>query len=197
MTLMTRDRVAPLVLTCALAACMHNFDAFEPAPDATAPPSDANAPDAGGSDVGPTDGTTDDPAPSDAPSDSTAPCTETGAIALNGHCYFLTTASASWDTSRATCVAAGAHLVTIASASEQAAIEALAPTKDRWIGLSRPVGSPARDASYVWITGEPRTYTNWDSGEPNGSGECVRLRVGGRWAGNICASAVAAICERD
>jgi hypothetical protein len=49
----------------------------------------------------------------------------------------------------------------------------------------------------VWITGEPRTYTNWGYREPNGSGECVRFSAGGRWSDNACATSLAAICERE
>jgi hypothetical protein len=193
MTMIAR-RVAPLAFM--LAACTHDFDVFEPIGEGGAP--EASAPDAATADAAeasPADTSPSDSA--DAPSEASPACAEAGAITFGGHCYFATPAAAAWDASRTTCSSAGAHLVTLGSAAEETAVLALAPTKDKWIGMSRPVGSPPKDASYVWVTGEPRTYTDWDQGEPNGSGECVRLRAGGKWTDNSCGSSLVAICERE
>jgi hypothetical protein len=195
---MAMRRAVPLVLTCAMAAaCTHDFDVFEPGPNGGGAPTDGQAGDGARLDSGaPADSPTTDGSGPEAATDGTGGCAGAGSITFGGHCYFLGS-PASWDASKGACTSAGAHLVTIGSSQEQDALNGLAPTQDRWIGLSRPVGSQPRDSSYVWVTGEARTYTNWEFGEPNGSGECARLRPGGRWADNTCSTALAAICERE
>src|SRR5262249_16994852 len=127
------------------------------------------------------------------------PCTESRAVKLNGHCYFATTGRSSWDDSKAACAAASAHLVTITSTEEQNVVSGLASNQDRWIGLSRPVGSPMMPTSYVWITGEPVSFTSWDTtlGEPNYTGECVRVRSPASWADYACLNLFMAVCERE
>jgi hypothetical protein len=99
--------------------------------------------------------------------------------------------------SSTTCQAAGAHLVSIGSAEEQAAVAAISSNQDRWMGLSRPTVSLPLVASYVWVTAEASTYAHWASGEPNGSGECVRIQQQGTWADNSCSTLALAICERE
>lgn len=95
------------------------------------------------------------------------------------------------------CQAAGAHLVTIESTEEQTAVAAIAPNQDRWIGLSRPAGSAMMASSYAWITAEPASYAHWGLGEPNFTGECVRMMQGGTWADNPCTTSYNALCERE
>jgi hypothetical protein len=92
----------------------------------------------------------------------------------NGHSYFLT-APGTWDETEAEAVLAGGHLVTINDAAENAWVAATfvdpIPSGSRWIGLYQLPGSPEPDGGWVWISGEPVTYTNWDIGEPsNGDG---------------------------
>lgn len=58
------------------------------------------------------------------------------------------------------------HLVTITSASENAFVGALSSVDFRpWIGLT----DKDVEGTFAWVTGEPVVYTNWSSGEPNGS----------------------------
>jgi hypothetical protein len=52
-------------------------------------------------------------------------------------------------------------------------------------------------SAYVWVTGEAVGYTHWAQGEPNFSGECVRIQTTGTWADNQCTNSAYAICERD
>lgn len=130
--------------------------------------------------------------------DTAVPCTETGAKTYLGHCYFPTAGTLSWDAAKAACVAASAHLVSITSAGEQAVVAGV-KSGDRWIGLSRPVGSPTGASSFTWVTAEAVTYTNWDTaaGEPNGSGECARLNAASLWADRACNNKLFAVCERE
>jgi hypothetical protein len=136
------------------------------------------------------------------------PCTESGAIQAQGHCYFALSTSQSWDAALAACKAANAHLVTINGAIEQTTVATLLPNQERWIGLRRPHGSLVSDVSYTWSTGEPRSFQDWSTAkkEPDGScptcsggtsAECVRMIADGTWADDACGVSHPALCERD
>jgi len=176
--------------------CTLDFDRFRPelvpatpaSPDASAPGEDAG--DENGSDARP------ERSPASDGSNGDAPSCPNGA-SLNGHCYFLTASTASWDNARLACQTALAHLVTITAAAEQTAVSSLGASQDRWIGLSRPVGSAAVASSFQWITGESSSYANWASGEPGSVGTCVRMRTDARWADGACTTLLAATCERE
>ncbi len=148
-----------------------------------------------------TDAAIDTAPPSDATADVTtdgaAPCTETGALQFGGHCYFLVTTPASAQAAQTTCTGSAAHLVTLTQSGEQTAVAALGAGTERWIGLFRMNGQPI-DANYAWVTNEPRAgFSDWSPGEPNGSGQCVRLLATGLWADDNCQNTHAFICERE
>jgi hypothetical protein len=87
-----------------------------------------------------------------------------------GHSYFLT-APGTWEEAEAEAVAAGGHLVTINDAAENAWVAATfnpdPPNSGAWIGLYQLPGSPEPAGGWVWISGEPVSYTNWGPGEPS------------------------------
>ncbi len=56
----------------------------------------------------------------------------------------------------------GGHLVTIGSDQENAFVTAL-KTGPTWLGLT----DESSEGTWVWITGEPLSYTAWLGGEPN------------------------------
>ena len=89
-----------------------------------------------------------------------------------GHWYFLTQPG-SWPEAEAEAVAAGGHLVTINDATENAWVAATfnpdPPNSGAWIGLYQLPASPEPAGGWVWISGEPVTYTNWGDIEPNNS----------------------------
>lgn len=147
-----------------------------------------------------------------AKADAAAPCTDSGAISFNGHCYFALTTSMSFTDAQTACAAAnGAHLATLTSAAEESAASAIDSGNERWIGLRRQPGTAANDASYAWVTPEPRNgFSNWDQAknEPDGScpncgntghdAECAReLSNGAGWADDDCTATHQALCERD
>ncbi len=95
----------------------------------------------------------------------------------NGYQFYLL-ASDNWTDSEAEAVAMGGTLATISSAAEDqwvlntfgnyGGIE-----RCLWIGFYDPSqdqegGSHA--SNFLWISGAPITYTNWNAGEPNGGG---------------------------
>lgn len=127
----------------------------------------------------------------------TGGCREADARTFGGHCYFPTTAPASFQDAKKACESRGAHLLAITSSNEQAAIESYAAAADRWIGYSRPAGSMSDAKLFTWVTGEAASFLKWDAGEPAGMGECARMKKGGAWGDLSCAAQLIAICERD
>ena len=87
----------------------------------------------------------------------------------NGHRY-VAFATSTWAAAQATAVSAGGHLVTINDDAENAWILAnfgyISGVGQRiWIGFN----DEASEGTFVWSSGEPATYTNWNPGEPNNS----------------------------
>jgi hypothetical protein len=86
---------------------------------------------------------------------------------FNGHWYYTSTETATWQNAKIACanIAGGnGHLVTITSAEENEFM--LVSEGAYWIGCT----DEAVEGIWVWITGEPFIYTNWANGEPNNNG---------------------------
>lgn len=79
-----------------------------------------------------------------------------------GHWY--DTVYGDWFSAEANAVALGGHLVTINDAAEQAwLIDTFGSNLFYWIGFN----DITAEGNWVWVSGEPVTYTNWMDGEPN------------------------------
>ena len=50
-------------------------------------------------------------------------------------------------------------------------------SSDSWIGFS----DEATEGTWVSVTGETVSYTNWGSGEPNSSGDGCQIKTSGSW----------------
>ncbi|MEQ9400719.1 MAG: right-handed parallel beta-helix repeat-containing protein [Longimicrobiales bacterium] len=92
----------------------------------------------------------------------------------NGHFYeWVPSGSVPWTTARTAAEARTAyglpgHLVTITSAAELAFLgtvqsDSIQTSWRPWIGLS----DAASEGTYVWVTGEPFSFSSWSAGEPN------------------------------
>ena len=94
-----------------------------------------------------------------------------------GHSYYRSTGSATWTTARTNCSNMGGHLVAITTSGEQSFLFGLWPSG--WIGLTDEV----TEGTWRWVTGETYSYKNWNSGEPNNSGneDYVQFVSNGRW----------------
>jgi len=85
----------------------------------------------------------------------------------NGHTYVLLDKSA-WTAAESQAVALGGHLVSINNAAEnQFLLDNFCNGADSkrvlWIGLT----DDGTEGHFRWTSGEPVTYTNWFTGEPN------------------------------
>ena len=93
-----------------------------------------------------------------------------GPFSYNGHKYFLLSSN-TWAGAEAEAISLGGHLVTVNDASENQFIantfvgfvhgSPVNTDGNIWIGLHQ-VGN-----DYVWVSGEPVTYTNWSPPGPN------------------------------
>ena len=74
----------------------------------------------------------------------------------------------SWQEAKEFCERQGGHLVTITSAAEQQTVQSLlqqySSDASCWLGCKL-----MNDGSWMWVTGEAFSYTNWRTGEPNNS----------------------------
>ena len=177
-------RCAPAVVAVVslLVGCTHDFDAYAPAEGASDASTDAKVKPDGG-----------------AAPDVATPCAEPGALSYVGHCYFAITGNYDYQGAKALCITKGAHLVTITSTGERDVVRMVGNARERWIGLSRPTASGPNDASYQWLTGEPRAgFADWSAAEPDGSGLCVRAHAGiSDWGDDLCTNGHDALCERE
>ncbi|MCA8933299.1 MAG: C-type lectin domain-containing protein [Rhodospirillaceae bacterium] len=100
-----------------------------------------------------------------------------------GHRYEHFDAPTDWVTAAEACAALGGYLATITSPQENQAIHTLARDCGGygcWIGAAET----GTEGAFSWITGEPWTYANWDSGEPNEycpGEDFAHIRQSGRW----------------
>jgi Ca2+-binding RTX toxin-like protein len=84
-------------------------------------------------------------------------------IAYKGHLYLLSTPG-NWSKAQAEAQSLGGNLVAINDASEQEWLANTFGTNELlWIGLSDQV----EEGVWQWVNGEPTTYQNWATGEPN------------------------------
>ncbi len=84
---------------------------------------------------------------------------------VTGHYYDIVTGD--WDTAEANAVALDGHLVTINDAAEQAwLVEQFGGTTWYWIGMTDN-DTDSTEGTWVWVSGEAVTYTNWFPNEPN------------------------------
>ncbi len=88
---------------------------------------------------------------------------------FNGHYYTLITdPQMHWTEAETLAVDIGGHLVSINDQAEQDFINETFLSDDpalitAWIGLT----DEAEEGTFVWTTGEPLLYQNWETGDPN------------------------------
>lgn len=95
----------------------------------------------------------------------------------NGHSYYRSTGIMTWTNARTACSNMGGHLVTVTTLAENTFIYNL--WSSGWIGLTDEV----TEGTWRWVTGEAYSYTSWNGGEPNNSGneDYIQFVGAGKW----------------
>lgn len=104
------------------------------------------------------------------------------AAVFQGHSYLVVIPEKDleWNKAKAACEALGGHLATITSKEEQAFIAKLADGRYLFLGAT----DEKVEGTYVWVTGEPFTFTDWMEGQPNnygGAENWLATYDGGQW----------------
>jgi hypothetical protein len=98
----------------------------------------------------------------------------------NGHYYkvFSAPGGITWENARLEAHKQGGYLASITSAAENQFVFSVSDSPaywqirsgfqiGPWIGGIRFAGPPAASVGHRWITGEPFTYSNWDTNQPD------------------------------
>ncbi|XP_052086299.1 perlucin-like protein [Mytilus californianus] len=120
---------------------------------------------------------------------------------LHGNsCYYFSYDLTTWSTATIECQNKGGYLVEVDNDRENAWL--VSKLKDEvWIGLT----DIQTEGRWRWQTGSPSTYSNWQSGEPNGgtgqncahycATKCHKTYVG--WNDGSCTVPIGYICEKN
>ncbi len=111
---------------------------------------------------------------------------------LNGHTYFRSNASYLPAAIAAVVTPTGGHLASVSNATENAFLNGIG---SHYIGFN----DVATEGTFIWTSGEPVSYTNWNPFEPNDSGgeDWTAINWGGSTFWNDYASALPIILEFD
>jgi hypothetical protein len=112
--------------------------------------------------------------------------------------YEFINTSRTWQDAQNDAVARGGHLLTVHSWGENDMAHFMSRGGDLWLGLTDREGAApgafeagaSRDTGWAWVTGEPLTFHDWGSGEPNdfnGAEDTAHIRGDGLWNDNAYA----------
>jgi cysteine-rich repeat protein len=133
-----------------------------------------------------------------------------GAVESEDHHCYNGYDQATFTGSQQACLQRGAHLASIGSEAENKLARTLV-NGSKWIGGYEDVAANMPgNGTYVWLSGEPFTYTNWAKGEPNQLEyhctpgpytrcyeHCVSLLGDGTWTDHRCDEPDGYVCEWD
>jgi len=142
-------------------------------------------------------------------------CSQYGAGTVESedyHCYAGYNA-ADFTGSQQDCVKRGAHLATISSAAENKIARALVDNS-KWIGGYEDVPlTSAGTGNYIWLGGDPVSFSNWAPHQPDAAGahcagggggpntlcyqHCISILGDGTWANHRCDISDGYVCEWD
>ncbi|WP_027003343.1 HYR domain-containing protein [Hugenholtzia roseola] len=103
---------------------------------------------------------------------------------IGTHSYYVSNANVDYNTARANCAAAGGYMVQISDAAENTQIRnwvsaVVSPATSYFIGYN----DLEVEGTFVWEDCAPPTFTNWNAGEPNNSGneDATQVLSNGTW----------------
>ena len=110
-------------------------------------------------------------------------------------CYKFFTSSVTWGKARDACLAQDSHLASVLSTEEQQFVTTIITSSydDTWTGAK--MGT----FDFEWEDGNDFNYTNWRSGYPSYSGECIVLdySYSGQWIDVACSGTQYYICKQS
>ena len=95
------------------------------------------------------------------------------------HTYEQINSSLTWSAAKADAESRGGYLATITSLEEKNKVETIR-SSNSWLGAS----DTQIEGTWQWVTGEPWSYTFWNTNEPNGGTEenyLITYTTDGRW----------------
>lgn len=98
----------------------------------------------------------------------------------NGHWYYHTN-PAPWTGLEPLAISKGGHLATVNDGAENDWLRDTFTVNDN--GMAIGLNDAAVEGTFVWASGEPVTYTNWQSGQPDNAGDedYALLNSAGEW----------------
>lgn len=117
-----------------------------------------------------------------------------GPLEICAHASLLNFADA-----QESCRKSGGHLAVIHNVEENEALlkalgSPIGPVDALWIGAT----DETREGHFLWTSGEPATFSNWNSGEPNNAGteNCATwIAATGKWNDAPCGLRMWSLCE--
>jgi hypothetical protein len=108
------------------------------------------------------------------------------------HCYIVEKNNVPWSIAMDNCLQVGFHLATITSAQEANFVQSLNERDDLWLGGFYQSGN------WMWTTGEPWGFTNWENGQPSNpiTQACLTVTaVTHEWNDDTCNDGYGYMCE--
>lgn len=112
----------------------------------------------------------------------------------NGHRYFCSLYSATWEQAKTDCGAVGGYLAVMDDAGENAFVASKLMGRNAYIGLS----DSNTEGTFEWVNGAPLNFTNWAAGQPdnlNGLQDYVEMAPSGLWSDQYAFIRNEFVCE--
>ncbi len=112
----------------------------------------------------------------------------------NGHRYYCSNGTATWDAAQAAANSLGGYLAVINTAAENSFLANQLINQTAWIGLT----DTNSEGNFEWVNGDPLTYTNWYVGQPNNYNNAqdhVEMLSSGQWNDQYQTSSLEFIIE--
>lgn len=124
-----------------------------------------------------------------------------GSIVCNNVCFVTCTEGVTEPEAETRCSAWGGHLASILSQADEDCLGNAHPAAV-WIGYVQAANQASVSAGWNWVAGQPVTYTNWGTGQPddgdaveNGAEQCAYKSTMGVWEDEVCTAPTGFACR--
>jgi len=123
-----------------------------------------------------------------------ASCPEGAQLFQDSACFYVNRKEKySWKAALSDCAERGMQLASVRSQEEQDFIWGLAKGHYLWFGINDQL----EEGDFIWSDGTAVDYTNWKSGEPDGTGDCTYMSMWseGKWRDSMCEGRFGYVCR--